>query len=94
MAATVTAVQANPAFLPFALDARLAAQSALGLWLEEQRLLSWEEAASVLQGLRASPLEQQAAPVAELRDTYAARISRVAPELEVAGGGIRPSADL
>ena len=37
MAVTVTAVQANPAFLPFALDARPAAQSALGLKPGEQR---------------------------------------------------------
>ncbi|WP_420348606.1 hypothetical protein [Pelagibius sp.] len=49
--AAFAAVRANPAFLPFALNTRPAAQAALGLTTEVQRLLSREEAALVLHGL-------------------------------------------
>ncbi|WP_420348608.1 hypothetical protein [Pelagibius sp.] len=85
VAAAFAAVRTNPAFLPYALDARLAAQAALGLTAEEQRLLSREEAASMRQGLQSLPADQQAAALSALSETQGTRSGRLAAELEEAG---------
>ena len=85
VAEAFAAAEQDPTLLPDAIARRLAAQEALGIKPEDRRALTKSEASELIQSLQALPLEQQAAAVAELRDTYGAYSGRLAAELEEAG---------
>lgn len=85
VAEVFAAAEQDPTRLPDAIARRLAAQEALGIKPEDRRVLTKSEATELMQSLQALPLEQQAAAVAELRDTYGTHSGRLAAELEEAG---------
>ena len=85
VAEAFAAAEQDPTLLPDAIARRLAAQEALGMKPEDRRVLTKSEATELMQSLQALPLEQQAAAVAELRDTYGTHSGRLAAELEEAG---------
>ncbi len=85
VAEAFAAAEKNPARLPDAIAARLAAQSAMGLVPEAQNALTLEERARIVDGLRRLEPQQQIAAMLELGRLYGDQAAKVASDLAETG---------
>lgn len=85
LATLFAAAKDDPALLPAALASRLAAQEAMDIAPEDQRLLSQAEVSGILAGYQASSKQAKLEAIMTLRDKYGDESGRVATELEEAG---------
>jgi len=85
VAEAFAAAAKNPALLPDAVAARLAAQGALGLAVEEQNALTTEERAKIVDGLQRMEPHQQSVAMRELGRLYGDQAASVAADLAESG---------
>ena len=85
VAEAFAAAARDPALLPDAVTARLAAQSAMGLMPEEQNALAAEERDAVVGGLRRLEPDQQIAVLSDLCRRYGDQAPAVAADLAETG---------
>ncbi|MEO3429742.1 hypothetical protein AAFN88_12830 [Pelagibius sp. CAU 1746] len=85
VAEAFAAAEKDPALLPDAVAVRLAAQSAMGLAPETQNVLTLEERARIVGGLRHLEPQQQVAALLELGRLYGDQAAMVASDLAEAG---------